>query len=73
MSKLSILCHILHGLAAGFLVPRGWLGYAISLFLFVQFFVYEYVEESKIRDEMFHELREWSFGFIIGLVLGLCV
>jgi hypothetical protein len=73
MSKLSILCHVFHGLAAGFLAPKGWLGLAISLFLYAQFFAYEYVEESKIRDEMFHELREWSFGFIIGLVLGLCV
>jgi len=73
MSKLSILCHVLHGLAAGFLAPKGWLGLAVSLFLYAQFFAYEYVEETKIRDEMFHELREWSFGFIIGLVLGLCV
>jgi len=72
-SKLSILCHIFHGLAAGFLAPKGWLGLATSLFLYAQFFLYEFVEESKIRDEMFHELREWSFGFIIGLVLGLCV
>jgi hypothetical protein len=73
MSKLSILCHVLHGLTAGFLAPKGWLGLVVSLFLYAQFFAYEYVEESKIRDEMFHELREWSFGFIIGLVLGLCV
>jgi hypothetical protein len=73
MSRLSILSHILHGLIAGVLAPRGWLGYAISLFLFVQFFVYELVEESKIQDEMFHELKEWSFGFIIGLVISLCV
>jgi len=71
-SKFSILCHVLHGLAAGFLALKGWLGLAVSFFLYAQFFLYEFVEETKIRDEMFHELREWSFGFIAGLVLSLC-
>jgi len=55
------------------MAPLGWLGYTLSLFLFVQFFVYEFVEETKIHDELFHELREWSFGFILGLATCLCV
>jgi len=70
-SKLSIICHVLHGLIAGFLAPKSWLGLAISLFLYIQFFVYEHVEETKIRDEMFFELREWSLGFIVGLLTSL--
>jgi hypothetical protein len=58
---------------AGLMASLGWLGYAISLFLFVQFFVYEYVEETKIHDEMFHELREWTFSFVAGLVTHICM
>jgi hypothetical protein len=73
MKPLSVLGHILHGLIAGFITLKGWLGFAVSLFLFTQFFVYEYLEETKLKDEMFHELREWSLGFIIGLVISLCV
>jgi hypothetical protein len=73
MKLLSTLSHVLHGLIAGFITLKGWLSFAISLFLFTQFFIYEYLEETKLKDEMFHELREWSFGFVVGLVVSLCV
>lgn len=56
--------HFLHGVLAGFLSLTF---FALSAFLFIQFFAYEYVEQSKIRDEMYFELREWSIGFILGL------
>jgi len=43
---------VLHGLTAGFLWFVDW---KVSLFLFLQFFAYEYVEETKVKDEMYHE------------------
>lgn len=61
---------MLHGLTAGFLWFVDW---KVSLFLFLQFFAYEYVEETKVKDEMYHELREWSAGFAVALVTVLLV
>jgi len=63
---LPILSHILHGLIAGlFWFKCAWL----SAFLFIQFFLYEYFEEKKVKDEMYHEVKEWSLGFVIGLLI----
>ena len=61
---LSVLCHVLHGLIAGI---AWFFNPFLSVFLFAQFLLYEFVEETKIKDEMYYELREWSFGFIIGI------
>jgi len=66
MMKGNWYIHLLHGLLGGFTFKPLPL---LSLFLYVQFLAYEYFEENKIQDEMFHELREWSLGFFIGLVL----
>lgn len=62
--------HVLHGLASGFL---WWVDWRVSLFLFLQFFVYEFFEETKVKDEMYHELKEWSAGFAVALVTMLLV
>jgi len=66
----SVLCHVLHGLVAG---ASWFISPFLSVFLFLQFFLYEWVEETKIKDEMFYELREWAFGFIIGMFIGVFV
>jgi succinate dehydrogenase/fumarate reductase cytochrome b subunit len=66
--RLSSLAHYLHGLLAGVLTVDF---IAVSIFLFVQFLAYEFFEETKVRDEMYHELREWSTGYVAGLVLSL--
>jgi hypothetical protein len=70
MVRLSQVVHVLHGLAAGFL---WWFDWKVSLFLFLQFFAYEYVEETKVKDEMYHELKEWSSGFAVALITMLLV
>jgi hypothetical protein len=70
MVRLSQVVHVLHGLASGFL---WWVDWRVSLFLFLQFFAYEYFEETKVKDEMYHELREWSSGFAVALITVLLV
>ena len=62
---LPTLAHLAHGFIAGFLA---WLRIDISAFLYLQFVLYEYVEEEKIKDEMYHELKEWATGFVFGLL-----
>lgn len=49
---------------ATFLLPHGLL---IAFFLFLQFMIYEYVEETKIRDELYFEVQEWALGYAVGL------
>jgi len=64
--RLNSLVHYLHGLLAGFLSVDF---IVVSIFLFVQFFAYEFFEETKVKDEMYHELREWSTGYVVGFAL----
>ncbi len=70
MVRWSQVAHVAHGAVAGFL---WWLDWRASLFLFLQFFLYEFFEESKIKDEMYYELREWAAGFVIALLLVLAL
>jgi hypothetical protein len=63
--RLSSLAHYSHGLLAGVLSIDF---IAVSIFLFVQFLAYEFFEETKVKDEMYHELREWSTGYVFGFV-----
>jgi len=68
--RLSQLAHVLHGFLAGFIFTLDW---RVSLFLFVQFLLYEWVEESKIKDELYHEIKEWSIGFALGYLTWLTI
>ena len=68
MVRWSQVAHVAHGAVAGFL---WWTDWRASLFLFLQFFLYEFFEESKIKDEMYHELREWAAGFVVALLVVL--
>jgi hypothetical protein len=63
--KATQLVHIAHGILAGVVFRPLPL---LSFFLYIQFLAYEYFEETKIRDEMYFELREWALGFFIGLI-----
>ncbi|MEM2365697.1 MAG: hypothetical protein QXL06_02010 [Nitrososphaerota archaeon] len=68
----SILTHVVFGFISGFLTGFLWpLGLALGIFLYVQFFLYEYFEEQKVSDEMFFELREFTTGYTIGLIISL--
>lgn len=69
--RTTQLAHFFHGFLAGVLALLWSLW--VALFLYVQFVLYELVEETKVRDEMYRELKEWSFGFAIGLVLAFIV
>ena len=64
--RFNSLVHHLHGFLAGALSIDF---IAVSFFLFIQFFAYEYFEETKVKDEMYHELREWSTGYVVGFAL----
>lgn len=69
---ISIISHILFGFLAGFMTGFfGWFGLAIAIFIYIQFLLYEYFEETKIKDEMYYELREFAIGFSVGLIIGL--
>lgn len=63
MRKTQII-HFLHGFFGGLTFKPLPL---LSLFLYLQFLLYEYFEETKIKDELYHELKEWSAGFFTGL------
>ncbi|MEM2424314.1 MAG: hypothetical protein QXO15_00960 [Nitrososphaerota archaeon] len=68
---LNTISHVTHGFLAGFISIYLSHGLLIALFLFTQFLIYEYIEENKLKDEMFNELREWSFGFCTGIITAL--
>jgi len=65
MPRREQLAHFLHGALSGFLSIKYL---PVSILLYTQFFLYEYFEETKIKDEMYRELKEWSGGFITGLL-----
>jgi len=69
-SRTKQAIHGAHGFLAGLLA----IDYTIiSIFLYAQFFLYEYFEETKIRDEMYYELMEWATGFALGLSTSLAL
>jgi len=71
-AKIDILCHILHGILAGFTtVLFNWFGLAVAVFLFIQFASYEMAEERKIQDELYMELKEWSIGYATAFTIGV--
>ncbi len=65
MSFLTRLSHLFFGFLSGLLWFVDW---KLSVFLYVMFFIYEYVEEVKVYDEMYMELKEYSIGFTAGLI-----
>ena len=62
------LAHIIHGFIAGLISIQSL---ALSAFLWMQFLVYEYVEWKIKHDKMYPELREWSIGYVIGLLISM--
>ena len=57
--------HYVAGYIAGFL---WFIDHLLSVFLYVQFLAYEYVEEEKVHDQMYYELREFTAGFVLGFL-----
>ncbi len=70
MSKLkhytNKLAHILIGYLSGLF---SFIDFKISVFLYILFFMYEFIEEEKIHDEMYHELKEFTIGYVIGVLM----
>jgi len=69
-----VVVHIVFGMIAGLITGiLGWFGFAVGIFLYIQFFLYELFEEQKTGDEMFYQLREFTAGYTVGLILGLII
>lgn len=70
MVRLTQIVHILHGMLGAIAYIFDW---KLSVFLFLQFLLYEYAEESKVKDELYRELKEWSSGFavVISIIIAL--
>jgi hypothetical protein len=65
---LSRAIHVILGIIAGLLIVD--LPVA-ALTLTVLFLIYEYVEETKVLDEMYLEVKEFTGGYLIGLSIVL--
>jgi hypothetical protein len=71
MEKIDDICHVMHGFIAGFTTGMlEWFGLAVAIFMFIQFTLYETVEEKRIQDELYKELKEWSLGYVAGFTIG---
>jgi hypothetical protein len=65
---ISRIVHVALGIIAGLLILK----YPIaSLTLTALFLIYEYVEETKVLDEMYLEVKEFTGGYLIGLSIVL--
>ena len=60
--------HYLIGFISGFI---WFIDKYLAIFLYIQFFLYELVEEEKKHDQMYIELREFTAGFVIGMIVFL--
>jgi hypothetical protein len=65
---LSRAIHVVLGIIAGLLIVD--LPVA-ALTLTALFLIYEYVEETKVFDEMYLEVKEFTGGYLIGLSIVL--
>jgi hypothetical protein len=65
---LSRAIHVILGIIAGLLIVD--LPVA-ALTLTALFLIYEYVEETKVLDEMYVEVKEYTGGYLIGLSIVL--
>lgn len=65
MSFFTTFIHLFFGFLSGFF---WFIDKSYSIFLYILFFAYEYVEEVKVRDEMYKELKEFTFGFVAGSI-----
>ena len=65
---ISTVTHVALGLFSGFFI----LQHPIAvLTLIALFLIYEYVEETKVLDEMYLEVKEFTGGYLIGLSIVL--
>jgi len=67
---LSVGSHVALGLYAGIFA---YVHVIPSLVIVALFLIYEWVEETKIRDEMYYEVREFVLGYVVGLFIGMLV
>jgi hypothetical protein len=48
-----------------------YISFPASVVIIVLFLIYEWVEESKVRDEMYYEVREFLTGYSAGLLFAV--
>jgi hypothetical protein len=65
---LSLATHIALGFYAGSMT---YISFPASVVIIVLFLIYEWVEESKVRDEMYYEVREFLTGYSAGLLFAV--
>jgi hypothetical protein len=68
MRLLSVATHIALGFYAGSLT---YISFPASVIIIVLFLIYEWVEESKVKDEMYYEVREFLTGYSAGLLFAI--
>lgn len=61
---LHVLAHMAYGCLSGYF---WWVDRAAAVFVFLLFIIYEVVQQAKVKDELYHELKEFAAGFAIGL------
>jgi hypothetical protein len=65
---VSRIVHVMLGFYSGLFI----LQYPIAILtLIALFLIYEYVEETKVLDEMYVEVKEFTGGYLIGLSIVL--
>jgi hypothetical protein len=65
---ISRIIHVILGIIAGLLIVDLPIA---ALTLTALFLIYEYVEETKVLDEMYLEVKEYTGGYLIGLSIVL--
>jgi hypothetical protein len=65
---ISRVVHVALGIITGLLI----LDFTVAALTLAAFFlIYEYVEETKVLDEMYLEVKEFTGGYLIGLSIVL--
>ena len=64
--QLHVLVNKSAHVLAGALAGLAWYSNPfLAGFIFLLFITYEYVEMTKVEDEMYHEVKEFSIGFLV--------
>ena len=66
--KRSDVIHVLVGFITGLLMAKY---YVFSVFIYLQFMIYELVEWHIRNDDITNDLKEFAIGFAVGFVIAL--
>ena len=69
-NTVRMLIHIPHGFIAGIFTPFSC---TAGILFSAGFFFYQTLEDWRIKDNSYLDVRGWMIGFPIGYVLGLAL